>query len=118
MDWARYLGAGLTASYGVLILVSGFSMMRVKDDKPARKGPSLARLAWSLVGLILVAASFLIAGRNDLAWWLLLGALLAIHILAVMNGLWMHGKLNPLHHFVRLLFSAALLALAYLALFG
>ena len=67
-------------------------------------------------GLFLLTAAYLLWVGSAYTLTVLLIGLVAMHALAVANGLRMHGKINPSHHVGRLGLSLLLLALTYLAL--
>ena len=105
--WAAAL---LSMIYGALTAVAGFGQTRADKIQPWA--------AWGLVvcGAIIIAAAILILGRSGAALPVLGIGLIAIHGLAINNGLKMFGKINPSHHLARLGVSILLMALAYIGL--
>jgi hypothetical protein len=76
---------------------------------------------WSAIGmfaaaLALLGAGFLLGEGSSLTLSLLIVALIALHALAVVNGLHMFGKINWRHHLMRAFFSLVIIALTVLGL--
>lgn len=76
---------------------------------------------WPAIGMFasavaLIGAGFLLGDASALTLPLLVAALVSLHVLAVINGLHMDGKVNLQHHLLRGVLSAALIAFTYLGL--
>ncbi len=105
-----WIAAILSGIYGLLTAFAGLSMAKI--------GKVQIWAAWSFVlcGILLVAAGVLALLHSSFALWMLVIGLLGIHALAINNGYKLFGKLNPLHHLVRLIISVILVGLTYLGL--
>jgi hypothetical protein len=95
--------------YGLLTGYTSYQQFRANKIQP-----------WAAVGMLaaalaLLGAGYLLGGSSGFAQPLLIVALLALHTLAITNGLHMHGKINWSHHLARGFLSLALVALTYLA---
>ncbi|MBI1742740.1 hypothetical protein HYR54_06690 [Candidatus Acetothermia bacterium] len=107
MNTLLWLGVILACVYGIATSVAGVSQLKTQQV------PHWAAIAMITVGaLIVISAGLLVAGFN---WgvYLLVLSLIAMHVLAINNGLRMHGKINPLHHLARFVLSAVIVVLAY-----
>jgi len=101
------VAVALTSAYGLLTAVAGISQTKNKDIQ------LWASISMIISGVLLVASAIFLAARSGLSLYVLVIGLVAMHILAVNNGLHMHGKINPAHHLVRLCISALLAGLAF-----
>ncbi len=99
----------LSLIYGALIAFAGVKQMRRQEISTG------GALLMSLTGALIMFAATLLVFRIWLAFYLLIAGLIAMHWLAIKNGIQMHGKLNPKHHVARLIVS---LVIAGLALWG
>jgi hypothetical protein len=99
----------LSTIYGALTAAAGIAQTKA--------GRTQRWAAWGLVvsGLVVIAGAVLTWLHAGNAFWVLAAGLVAIHALAINNGLKMFGKINPSHHVARLVISVVLLALTYLS---
>jgi hypothetical protein len=108
-----WITASFIALYGLLNAFAGLSQLRT------RQIPSWSASGMLLAGLMLLATSILLLFSTTGSVWLffilLLASLLAIHILTLYNGFYLHGRVKPAHHLLRLAISLTLLLLAYFA---
>jgi hypothetical protein len=112
MDFIKYLVAPFVVIYGLLAIMAG--------PQQWRKGniPPIAANAMLAAGLLLVTAGYLVWVASSWALWVLAAGLIGMHIVAIANGLQMHGKVTWSHHLGRLVLSLTLFGLAYLGLSG
>ena len=110
MDVPRIFALALLVGYGLLVAVAGPQQLRQRRIQP------WAAMGMLGTGLFLLTAAYLLWVGSAYTLTVLLIGLVAMHALAVANGLRMHGKINPSHHVGRLGLSLLLLALTYLAL--
>lgn len=112
VDILRYVVAPFVVIYGLLAIMAG--------PQQWRKGniPSLSANAMLAAGLLLATAGYLVWVASSWALWVLAAGLLGMHLVAIANGLHMHGKLIWSHHAGRLKLSLVLFSLAYLGLAG
>lgn len=110
MGLYRVAGVSLIALYSLLVGYAGLQQLRQKRIQ-----------VWAVLGMLVIAFALLVAGyllstASPLTMIMLVGALVAMHALAVNSGLHMHGKINPGHHLARAVVSLVLILLAYLSL--
>ena len=107
---ATWSAAILALLYGMLNTWAGLAQLRLKKIH--------AWAAWShaAVGLLTAAGGALTGLRSPAALWVLLAGLLGIHLMALINGRKMFGRINLSHHLIRLVISLVLLGLAWLGL--
>jgi hypothetical protein len=108
-SWLTWIAALLSLAYGGLTAFAGLGQVRQQRIQ--------AWAAWGMAfsGLVVAAIAVLLWLGSAAALPVLVAGLIAIHVLAVNNGLKMYGRINPGHHLVRLLVSLILIALTYLA---
>jgi hypothetical protein len=104
------IAALLAILYGALTAFGGATQIRAGKIQP-----------WSAAGMVLAGLGLIAAG--GLLFWRLhtalypLGAgLVLMHLLAINNGLRMHGRLTPSHHLIRLAISVLTFGLAWWSL--
>ncbi|MFN8411505.1 MAG: hypothetical protein U0Z26_03870 [Anaerolineales bacterium] len=110
MHLESLISSALIFLYGILNFVAGFSQLKEKKIQ--------AWSAWTMigVGLLLLISSGLLLMKLSSALLVLAIGLIIIHLLAIHNGLYLYGKINPSHHMFRLMVSAILFGLAFWAL--
>jgi hypothetical protein len=101
----------VTAIYGVLTTLAGLIAIWGRKIQP------WSAIGMAISGLILVLAAIMLIGGIAPAPYLIFIGLLAIHLLAINNGLKMYGKINPRHHLARLALSLFILGLTFWAQF-
>ena len=107
MDILRIFSIVLLVGYGLLVALAGPQQLR------QRRIQSWAAMGMLVAGLFLLTAAYLLWVGSAYTLTVLLIGLIAMHALAVANGLYMHGKINPSHHVARLGLSLLLLILTY-----
>lgn len=112
MDFLSYVAAPFVVIYGLLAVMAGPQQWRKGNIPPISANAMLA------AGLLLVTAGYLVWVASSWALWVLAAGLLGMHIVAIANGLHMHGKLTWSQHAGRLVLSLVLFGLAYLGLSG
>ena len=110
MQILSLISAVFTALYGILNAFAGFSQLKAKKIQPWS--------AWLFIGfgLLLLASGITLLIKPPLALFLLVIGLIAIHLLAIQNGLYLYGRINPGHHLLRFVVSVVLLGLAFYSL--
>jgi uncharacterized membrane-anchored protein len=95
----------ITALYGILNTFAGVTQLKVKKIQ--------TWAAWLMVasGLLLLAAGYLVMARSLFSLTALVIGLIAVHVVTIINGLYMHGRIQPGHHLFRLVISLVLLGL-------
>lgn len=118
MELARIASGILAVVYGLANLMQGVVLLRLKEGVESRlpdeahRIPVGARLTWVVAGATLVTAGGLLLYGASIGVTLLLAGLIAVHILAIINGMRMFGRINPAHHLVRLGGSVVVAGLA------
>lgn len=107
MDLVLVIAAFLAGLYGASIALAGVAQFETRAVHP------WAMWALSFVGVWIIAASVLLLFAVDAAPYALILGLMGMHLLAITNGLAMHGRLTALHHLTRLVISIVLVALAF-----
>ncbi|WP_160680770.1 hypothetical protein [Clostridium sp. C8-1-8] len=92
--------------YGGLDIIAGVASL--KHKKSSRLGSIIMMLA----GGMLIGLGFIRANRSINITALFVGLILT-HIAAVLNGIKMYGKINKLHHIVRLIISIGIISLYF-----
>lgn len=87
---------GLTALVGIIQL----------KQRKVKRWSSLSMILGGISAIILVISKF-----EPYNIYLLIAALLLIHIVAIDNGINMYGKINPKHHIIRLCISTLIIIL-------
>lgn len=92
----------LICAYGILNAFAGSTQLKAGKIQP-----------WSArfllgSGLLLLLSGISLMMKLPFALSILVIGLIAIHLLTVKNGLYLYGKLNPLHHLFRLVVSLVL----------
>ena len=105
------LAGGMALIYGALIAFGALKAMRQTKLSPG----STALMGFS--GLIIMFSALFIPFQIQLAFYTLFAGLIAMHILAIKNGLDMHGKINPKHHIVRFIISLLIVVMAFSGIF-
>ena len=100
----------LIVIYGLLTGYASFQQFKAQKIQP-----------WAAIGmfataLALLGAGFLLGEGSEFTMLLLLVALVGLHILAVVNGLHMQGKINWRNHLTRGILSLILIVVTYLGL--
>lgn len=98
----------LSILYGTASALAAIGMARGRGKVPVR-----AAGAFGLAGGILVAGGALLIGSVDEGKIAIVVALVALILLALYNGIKLHGKVNPLHLTIRVLLSLAILGLSF-----
>ena len=101
------IAVALAGVYGLLTALGGSSQLKAKQIQPWAATLMIAD------GLLLIAAAILLVVQALLALYLLLIGLIIMHILAIHNGLEVHGQINLRHHLVRLFISVLIAFLAF-----
>lgn len=109
MSLLTALAITLIAIYALLTGLAGLQQLRAKRIQ------GWAALLMVVDAFGLLAAGSMLATGSPYALVVLLGSLLLLHALAINNGLFMNGKLNPRHHLARAFITVVLFALAYFA---
>ncbi|MBX3047323.1 MAG: hypothetical protein KJZ53_04160 [Anaerolineales bacterium] len=110
MDWLRFVVAPFIALYGLLALLAGPQQWR------QGKVSTLAANSMLIVGGLLLVAGYLVWASSQWALWTLAIGLLAMHILAAVNSAHATGRPAWGQQTGRLVVSAVLFGLAYIAL--
>lgn len=102
-----------------VVLIAVYGLFSAYASSQHFKGGQIE--PWAAVGmfaaaLALLGAGFLLGDFSPFTLPLLIAALLSLHALAIVNGRYMHGKINWRHHLVRGIVSLVLITLTYLAL--
>ena len=106
MNILSLLAAILAGAYGLLSAFAGWSQIRAGAIQRWAAASMIAS------GLVLVISAGLLVAKSPIALLVLIIGLLAMHILAINNGLKMHGRLTPSHHIARLVLSLLIIGLA------
>ena len=104
------LAAILAGAYGILIAFAGWSQTQTQEIQ------LWAAVSMLISGLIIVVSARLLIAKVAISPYILIIALLTVHILAINNGLKMHGKITPSHHIVRFIISLLIASLAFLGM--
>jgi len=107
VDLILVIAASLAGLYGVSIALAGVAQFQTRAVQP------WAMWALALVGVWIIASSILLIFAVDSAPYALILGLMGMHLLAINNGLAMHGRLTASHHLARLVISIVLIALAF-----
>jgi hypothetical protein len=112
MEFIKYIVAPFVVIYGLLAVMAG--------PQQWRKGniPAISANAMLAAGLLLITAGVLVWLASSWALWVLAAGLVGMQVVAIANGLHMHGKITWSHHLGRLVLSLGLFGLAYLGLSG
>jgi len=100
----------LIAFYSLLTLYASFQQFKSRQIQP------WAAIGMFAAGLALLGAGFLLGESSGFTLPMLILALLGLHVLAMVNGMHMHSKINWRHHMARGTLSLVLIALTYLGL--
>lgn len=92
--------------YGGLDIIAGVAGL--KHKKSSRLGSIIMMLA----GMMFIGLGFIRANSSIKLTNLFVGLILT-HIAAVLNGIKMYGKINKLHHIVRLIISIGIISLYF-----
>jgi len=98
------LGIILATMYGVLTSISGVLQLKEKQI------PFLSAVSMFIFGALIVLTALLIM-VHSIMFTLLLFSLLVIHIVALINGFYLFGRINISHHFFRLVISLFIIVL-------
>lgn len=112
MEFVKYVVAPFIVIYGLLAVLAGPQQWRKGNIAAISANAMLA------AGLLLITAGYLVWVASSWALWVLAAGLVGMHIVAIANGLQLHGKITWSHHLGRLVLSLALFGLAYLGLAG
>lgn len=110
MDWLRFVVAPFITLYGLLALLAGPQQWR------QGKVSTLAANSMLIVGILLLVSGYLVWASSPWALWVLGIGLLAMHVLAAVNRAHATGKPAWGQQTGRLVVSAVLFGLAYIAL--
>lgn len=99
----------LAGVYGLLTLAAGAAQFR------AKKIPAYLATGMILSGILILGAVALYYVDHLWAIVVLTTGLILMHLIAIQNGLHLHGKLHFSHHLVRLLLSILTVLLLILA---
>jgi len=97
----HWVGIGLASVYGSASAWAGFMEIR-RRTLPAWSAAGM------LLGGMLLAVSSVTAVRIPSMGLVAISALLLLHLMAVANGMHMHGRLHMRHHLVRFVLSCAI----------
>ena len=97
--------------YGALTAFAALKAMRQEQITPG------AAALTGFIGIIIMLTALFIPFRIHLAFYVLVAGLIAMHVVAVKNGLKMHGKINPKHQIARFVISLAIAGLAFSGIF-
>ncbi|MCF6277514.1 MAG: hypothetical protein L3J16_02035 [Anaerolineales bacterium] len=106
------LAGTLALLYGAQIALTAIKQMRQQNL------PTGAAALMGLVGLVIMFSSIFIPFRMMGALYILIIGLIAMHLLAIRNGIKLYGKINPKHHIVRFIISLAIVLLAFFGLYS
>ncbi|UYN92452.1 MAG: hypothetical protein KIT70_02915 [Anaerolineales bacterium] len=109
MDWLRFVVAPFIVLYGLLALLAGPQQWR------RGKITTLAANSMLIVGVVLLVAGYLVWAQSAWALWALGAGLLAMHVLAAVNSAQATGTPAWGQQTGRLIVSAVLFGLAYMA---
>ncbi|MCH1624850.1 hypothetical protein [Fredinandcohnia quinoae] len=84
--------------YGMMSVIAGIVQFNKKEI------PRWSALGFVLAGLILPISALYIVKIPNLIFVIIV-CLLVLHILAIINGFYLHGKLNIRHHIFRFTLS-------------
>ena len=104
MTFFFWIGTALAAIYGFLTLISGASQFK------ARKIPMWSALVQTILGGGILTCTFLILNKPKVFIILIL-CFLFMHIIAIVNGLHLYGKINIRHHILRFSISIVIIIL-------
>lgn len=104
--WLLYI---LTILYGSLMILGGASQIK------QRKIYFWSVLTMIIGGVIIIVTPFVLIDTRLVGIVLMILSLLTIHISAVSNGIKIHGKINVIHHGIRLLISISIIILYLLS---
>ena len=96
----------LAGLYGALTVFAGISQTKGKNIQ------YWAAISMIIAGLTIIISAVLLIVKVWLSSSLLIIGLAGIHLLAINNGLKVHGKINPTHHIARLVLSVLIAGLA------
>lgn len=104
MTFFYWIGTILAITYGLMTASAGCVQLKVREIGfwPA--------LVMAVLGTILFLSSLLIPFTSTTIFIMTI-CMLNIQLIAVLNGLHMHGKINIRHHVIRLLFSIVIIVL-------
>lgn len=104
MNFFFWIGTSLAVIYGFLTLVSGASQFRT------RKIPMWSALVLTILGGVILTSTFFILVKPKVITILIL-CFLFMHIIAIVNGFHLHGKINTRHHILRFAISILIIIL-------
>ncbi len=104
MTFFFWIGTALAVIYGFLTLLSGASQFK------ARKIPMWSALVLTILGGVILASTFFILIKPKVIIILIL-CFLFMHIIAIVNGFHMYGKINTRHHILRFSISIVIIIL-------
>lgn len=109
MNILLWIAIVLGVIYGILNMIVGFSQIG-KNNIQIRSS-----IGMLVSGLAIVLAMFL-STYKVLSITLLIVGLIAIHILTLINGYRLYGKINIKHHIIRFILSAIIVVLFILGI--
>jgi hypothetical protein len=112
VEYLKYLASPFIVIYGLLAVLAGPQQWRKGNIPPLSANAMLAS------GMILVVAGYLVWIASPRALLVLAVGLLGMHVVAIANGMHMHGKITWSHHIGRLLLSLTFLGLSYFGIRG
>ena len=104
MTFFFWIGTALAIIYGFLTLVSGVFQFK------ARKIPMWSAFVLTILGgAILISTLFIL--MNPKVIMILILCFLFMHIMAIVNGFHLYGKINIRHHIIRFSISIVMIIL-------
>jgi hypothetical protein len=99
-----WTGTILAEIYGLLSVVTGAFQIKV------RKIPMWSAICMTILGGVILTSA-LLALINSKIIIILLLCFLCLQVIAVINGLYLYGKINITHHFIRFCISVIIIIL-------
>jgi hypothetical protein len=97
----EWFAIGLACCYGGISAWSGVMQL----TRSPRMIPGWSAVGTMLIGICLAAAALMIIPVPSMSV-LVIAGLLLLHVLAVVNGLHMYGRIHVTHHMIRFILSS------------
>jgi len=104
MTFTFWIGTILAILYGIATSISGFLQIKAKEIA------KWSAIFMAILGVLVCTSSILIL-INIKIICLLISCFILIHIIAIMNGFYLYGRINITHHIIRLLITILILYL-------